>query len=260
MIKKILTFTIFFSLIFSSVFSKENNLNNQFRGCDNATRDASVYNLNAVPIKLIEVDTKNYRKWTVNGIRILTNRYRYVEERYKKRFDGIVSITYENNIHCIFDARIRHSGDEKDHISLLNNSITQSLDIHLKNGNIKGITKFKLLRPKARGVLEDEIFLTEVLRNLNYLAPRTIKVNARVNRITTTMLFQEKAAKEMLEYNNRREGPFFEGDERFFFEKVEKLEDNNISGWSIGVVDLMNQNAKYMLAKLAKIGFQFLIS
>jgi len=249
MIKKILTFTIFFSLIFSSVFSKENNLNNQFRGCDNATRDASVYNLNAVPIKLIEVDTKNYRKWTVNGIRILTNRYRYVEERYKKRFDGIVSITYENNIHCIFDARIRHSGDEKDHISLLNNSITQSLDIHLKNGNIKGITKFKLLRPKARGVLEDEIFLTEVLRNLNYLAPRTIKVNARVNRITTTMLFQEKAAKEMLEYNNRREGPFFEGDERFFFEKVEKLEDNNISGWSIGVVDLMNQNAKYMLAK-----------
>ena len=30
------------------------------------------------------------------------------------------------------------------------------------------------------------------------------------------MLFQEKAAKEMFEFNNRREGPIFEGDERFF--------------------------------------------
>ena len=29
------------------------------------------------------------------------------------------------------------------------------------------------------------------------------------------MLFQEKAAKELLEYNNRREGPILEGDERF---------------------------------------------
>ena len=115
-----------------------------------------------------------------------------------------------------FDARIRHSGDEKDHIALLDNAITQSLDIHLKNGHIRGITKFKLLRPKARGILEDEIFITEILRNINFIAPRTIKVNARVNTLTTTMLFQEKAAKEMLEFNNRREGPIFEGDERFF--------------------------------------------
>jgi hypothetical protein len=249
MVKKILIISVFFSLIFTSLFSKENKLINQYRGCDGKVEETSIYSQDQVPIKLIELDTTNYRKWTVNGIRILTSRYRYVEEKYKRRFDGTILITYENNIRCIFDARIRHSGDEKDHISLLGNSITQSLDIHLKNGNIRGITKFKLLRPKVRGVLEDEIFLTEVLRNLNYIAPRTIKVNARVNRITTTMLFQEKAAKEMLEYNNRREGPFFEGDERFFFKKVEKLEDNHISGWSIGVVDLMNQNAKYMLAK-----------
>ena len=198
---------------------------------------------------MIEVDTKNFRKWTVNGVRLLINRYRYVNEKYKKRFDATVTVTFEDKTKCIFDARIRHSGDEKDHISLMGNSITQSLDVHLKNGNIRGITKFKLLRPKVRGILEDEIFLTEILRNLNYIAPRSIKVSARVNRLKTTMLFQEKAAKEMLEFNNRREGPIFEGDERFFFKKVDKLEDNQISGWSIGVVDLMNQNAKHMLAK-----------
>ena len=39
---------------------------------------------------------------------------------------------------------IRHHGDEKDHISLTGNTIIQSVDVHLDNGNIRGITKFKL--------------------------------------------------------------------------------------------------------------------
>lgn len=247
--KKILFLSIFFLLIFSTINAKENKSNYQFRGCKGEVSEKFIHNQDEIKIKKIEIDTKNYRKWTVNGVRILTNRYRYVNDRYKKRFDSIVSITFENNTKCVYDARIRHSGDEKDHISLLDNSITQSLDVHLKNGNIRGITKFKLLRPKVRNILEDEIFLTEILRNLNYIAPRTIKVLARVNKLETIMLFQEKAAKEMLEFNKRREGPFFEGDERFFFKKVDKLKDNHISGWSIGVVDLMNQNAKHMMAK-----------
>ena len=247
--KKVLTFSIFFTLIFTSIFALENKPKTKVIGCTGELSELFIANQEQISIKLIEIDTKNYRKWTVNGIRILTSRYRYVEDKYKKRFDATVSITYGDNTKCTFNARIRHSGDEKDHISLLGNSITQSLDIHLSNGNIRGITKFKLLRPKVRGILEDEVFLTEILRNLDYIAPRTIKVTARVNRIKSTMLFQEKAAKEMLEFNNRREGPIFEGDERFFFNKVDKLEDNQISGWSIGVVDLMNNNAKHMLAK-----------
>ena len=247
--KKILFITIFFSLFFPHFTLKKIIQIKKLKGCVGKISEKFIHNQDEIPIKLIEVDTKNYRKWTVNGIRILTNRYRYVDERYKKRFDATVSVTFEDNTKCIFNARIRHSGDEKDHISLEGNSITQSLDVHLKNGNIRGITKFKLLRPKVRGILEDEIFLTEILRNLNYIAPRTIKVTGRVNRLKTMMLFQEKAAKEMIEFNNRREGPIFEGDERFFFKKVDKLEDNHISGWSIGVVDLMNQNAKHMLAK-----------
>ena len=53
----------------------------------------------------------------------------------------------------------------------------------------------------------------------------------------------------MLEFNNRREGPIFEGDERFFFKRVEKIQDNQLSNWSLGIVELMNQNANHMLAK-----------
>ena len=247
--KKSLILTIFFSLFFNFINAKEDILDKKFRGCIGKVSDNFIYNSKEILIDSIEVDTKDYRKWTVNGVKILTSRYRFVEERFKRRFSAKVLVNYKDGTKCIFDARIRHSGDEKDHISLLGNSITQSLDIHLQNGNIRGITKFKLLRPKVRGVLEDEIFLTQILRNLNYLAPRTLKIDARVNNLTTTMLFQEKAAKEMLEFNNRREGPIFEGDERFFFKRVEKIKDNQLSNWSLGIVDLMNQNANHMLAK-----------
>ena len=55
------------------------------------------------------------------------------------------------------------------------------------------------------------------------------------------MLFQRKAAKEMLENNKRREGPILEADERFFYKAVSQIEDNNLSGWDVGVVPLMNK-------------------
>ena len=97
--------------------------------------------------------------------------------------------------------------------------------------------------------MEDEILITEILRNLNYIAPRTIQVQTRVNEVTTEMIFQEKAAKEMLEFNKRREAPILEADERFFFKTVSKIEDNHLSGWSAGVVPLMNKSSKYMLTK-----------
>ena len=48
----------------------------------------------------------------------------------------------------------------------------------MDNGHIKGITRFKLYLPGTRGNETDEILQTEILRNLDYLAPRTIKVLA----------------------------------------------------------------------------------
>ena len=70
------------------------------------------------------------------------------------------------------------------------------MDVHLDEGNIRGITKFKLLRPNTRGVLEDVIIQNQILQQLGYLAPRSIKVDARINKINNA--FQEKASKELL--------------------------------------------------------------
>ena len=108
----------------------------------------------------------------------------------------------------------------------------------LINGNIRGITRFKLFKPDVRGNLTDVIILTQILRELNYLAPRSIKVQARVNQTESVMLFQEKASKELIEFNNRRGGPILEGDQKFFFKVVEDIPDNQLSNWSVGLPQL----------------------
>ena len=245
----ILIYFSFFLFFPQITLSNINKPLQNFSGCVNEVSEVIPKKFDSLKIDKIEIDVHNYRNWIVNSVRILTSRSRYVSENFKQRYDATVLVKYSDGTKCMYSARIRHHGDEKDHIDLLGNTIIQSIDVHLEVGNIKGITRFKLLRPNTRGRLADEIFLTELLRNLNYLAPRTAKVDARINKANSTMIFQEKAAKELLEYNNRREGPILEGDERFFFKAVEKLPSNQKSNWEIGVVPIMNNSIKHLLAK-----------
>ena len=248
--KKILFFLIIF-IIFNNKSFSNSDITSEFINpfCENKISQDHIKTIDELKIKKIEIDTNNYRRWTVNGIRIITNGFRFTPEKYKRRFDAKVSVTYQNDIQCIFKGRVRHSGDAKDHIILHNNSILQSLDIHLDNGHIRGITKFKLYLPGVRGVESDEILQTEILRSLGYLAPRTIKLNVRINQAHSNMMFQEKSAKELLEFHNRREGPIFESDQRFFFKLVENIPDNQLSNWSVGTPKLRSKSIKAMLAK-----------
>ncbi len=248
--KVFIFFLIFFSsLIINQNLFSQNKDTNDFNGCVNDLSKNYFLNYDSIPIKKIEIDTHNYRNWVTNNIKIITSNTRFIPNNLKRRFDATIKVTYSDNSYCKFSGRIRHHGDAKDHISLKGNSILQSLDINLDNGNIKGITKFKLFKPDVRGVLEDVVIQTQLLRDLGYLAPRSKKVLARVNETESVMLFQEKAAKELLEFNNRREGPIFEGDQKYFFKLVQDIPDNNLSNWSVGTPQLRNKSMKVMLAK-----------
>ena len=158
--KKYFLLIFFFIFLTNKAWTNQNKQLSETKGCSFNINKDYAQNIDNLKIELIEVDIHDFRKWTVNGVRILTNRYRYVPEKFKRRFDSTISVTYEDGSKCLFDGRVRHSGDEKDHIGQLENSLVQSLDVHLLNGNIKGITKFKLLRPKTRGNLEYEILIT----------------------------------------------------------------------------------------------------
>tara|TARA_B100000963_G_scaffold319802_1_gene301945 strand:+ start:7972 stop:10977 length:3006 start_codon:yes stop_codon:yes gene_type:complete len=248
--KKVLFFFfIFFNLlsINNNLYSK-NKISKDFLGCsNNLTKE--FFNYENIAIKKIEIDINNYRNWVTNNIKIITSNTRFIENKYKKKYKGTIKVIYETGDFCIFPGRIRHSGDAKDHIALKGNSIIQSLDVSLDAGSIKGITKFKLFKPDVRGVLNDVVLQTELLRELGYLAPRSAKIMARVNETESVMLFQEKAAKELLEFNNRREGPILEGDQKYFFKLVQDIPDNELSNWSVGTPFLRNKSMKVMLTK-----------
>ena len=137
----------------------------------------------------------------------------------------------------------------KDHveIDLTNNKITQSIDVKLNEGNILGITNFKLLLPKTRG--DDEIFVSELLKSFGYLAPRTYLTNVKLNDQDLKMIFQEKNRKELLELNKRRETVLLEGDERFIFLKSQNIPLDNKSNHAAGLVPLLKDGFRIMLAK-----------
>ena len=192
---------------------------------------------------------ENNRDWLVNSLKIGIGNFRFIPDSYKRNFKGEIIVHYKNKSKCLHKARIRFSGDMKDHveIDLTNNKITQSIDVKLNEGNILGITNFKLLLPQTRGY--EEIFVSDLLNSFGYLAPRTYLTNVKLNDQDLKMIFQEKNRKELLELNKRRETVLLEGDERFIFLKSQNIPLDNKSNHAAGLVPLLKDGFRIMLAK-----------
>ena len=238
-------FNIFGILVIIFLLQIKNTYANQDNGCD----EINFLKGNEYSIKEFKVEIDKNKQWTKNGIRILIDNSRIISEKYKKRFNGSVIITLENGQICKFKSRIRQNGDLKDHISMYENSIKQSLDVHLKEKNIQGITKFKLFLDGTRGNSDDEIILTEILREFNFISPRTFNVKAIVNGVESRMLFQEKTEKEMLEYNNRVESAIFEGNEKLLVKSLEKFANNNLSNDQVGMLGDIEKSVRVLLGR-----------
>ena len=93
-------FIFFFILIFNQSFAAQNKSISDLKGCAFKITNSYVKDIDNLRIKLIEIDVHDYRKWTVNGVRILTNRYRYVPDKYKRRFNSTVTVTYQDESKC----------------------------------------------------------------------------------------------------------------------------------------------------------------
>jgi len=143
------------------------------------------------------------------------NKSNSIEKKFKENFAANIKINFLNDFSCTFKSRIRISGDWKDHLDSA--SLTSSMDIKLTDGNIEGITSFKLFLPNTRN-FENEIIGTSILGELNILAPRTRYVNVNIETFgNKSFIFQEKIKKEFLEFNNISESAIIESDERFIW-------------------------------------------
>jgi len=218
----------FYSILFiifslNSVSANQNTIEN----CDKFShRDKDL------KIKKINIEIKNYRKWQVNNIKILTDNSHVISDKFKKKFKAKLLITFENNISCEYQAKVRTHGDLKDHIYYKDGKVFQSLDVQLSDGQINNITKFKLFLKGTKGKEEDEIFMTEILRDFDFISPRTNLVKVEMNGEELEMLFQEKITKELLEFHKRREGPIFEGEEKYMMNNASKIKNNPNVNWS----------------------------
>jgi len=171
-------------------------------------------------INYIQIEFENQQDWYENLYEAIISDSLNIQDEYKKRFNAKVIVNFkEIESNCVFDSRIRISGDWKDHLDEVKS--LASMDVSLSNGNILGITKFKLFLKNTRGYAngKNEVFVTTFLDSIGYLAPRTglleINVNGKSN---DTFIFQEKRVKEFIEFQKFRESAIIETNEEFFWD------------------------------------------
>ena len=214
----LLSFIIFLSLFTSN--RSENELQEAIEpycGGLNYEQYLEVSKRNINKINVLIPKSKNYYENLSNASRTGN----FINQKFKKQINGFVEFNM-NGVECRFRARIRISGDWKGHLDM--NNFISSLDIRLLEGNINGITKFKLFLPRERNY-ENEIFVTSFLKEVGYIVPKTFFVNVNFNNFYDgKFIFQEKLAKELIERNNYREGLIFETDETFIWNNNGKNE------------------------------------
>ena len=145
--KKIIFFLIFFNFFLSNSISLSTELsllNFKKNLCNNTKFNEDLSNINN-----IEINFKNHRKWSKNGLNILSQKKinSFITDKSKKRYTANLTIFYNDGKICSYKSKIRQSGDHFDHIKFEDGKIIQSLDVHLSEGNILGVTKFKLFIP-----------------------------------------------------------------------------------------------------------------
>ena len=183
-------------------------------------------------VQTIDVEIGNLRKFYSNIISIIASGDRVIKPEYKEKFISRIKVEYKNGILCDYEAEVRLSGDWSDHIYV--KKVIGSLDVKLLDGNIDGITKFKLFLPRTRNH-ENEIFVSTMMEQLGFLSPRTSFVNIRIDnyqgdKITINdFIFQEKFSKEMIEFNKFREGPLIETDESYRWDNIIENDFNEVN-------------------------------
>ena len=181
-------------------------------GCNFNTAEhlESLWTPNA--INEIKIEIPKSAKWNRNFAETLTSKSENIPPELKKSFKAKVYVLYDFGV-CEMSASVKQNGDWKDHIDFTEGGLPlRSLNVKVDNGNVLNAVKFKLLLPETRNNL-NEVLGSVILRELGFIAPETFQVNVNVNGVSSMMLFQEDAQKELLERNYRREGPIFEGDE-----------------------------------------------
>ena len=207
-------------------------------------------------INQIKIEIPKSRQWQVNIIKAYINRG-VITGKFKKRFNAFVYYENKNGV-CKQRAKIRISGDNKDHIKSINGNPVASLDVSMKDGSINGVRKFKLFLPNSRNG-DNEIFVANLFSELGLLSPRTRTMKVKVNKHSLNMIFQEKLAKEMIENNNLRESVLIKTNDSLMLKLRQKSSAEDLTSFNSFVYpSIINQKWLSKGETNLQIGFKAL--
>ena len=223
--KKLLPiFFVFFVLIlFLNNIKDQSVSKNYIKNCDELNFENHNYNISKnfseleMNLKIIEE-----RKWKKIILKTHISAHENKSHNYDAEYTkATIQVKNKYGFNCILKAEIKPHGDLTDHYRALRPGYDEmykipSIKVKLTEGNIFGIVEFRLLVPNTRRE-GNEIFVTTLMQELGFYAPRTTYVNLNYDMKNYKFLFQEKLNKEFLENNSLQEGIFFAGDERFSF-------------------------------------------
>lgn len=173
----------------------------------------------------ISLSRSKSKKWRVNLFKAFVHRSANIAPEYKKKFKAKINWIDENK-KCSDTAKIRITGDWKDHIAQNSSgNFYSSLAVNLKDENINNVVKFKLLLPETRNA-DNEILSTIIFREFDFIAPETRFINVKMEDSEDLYLYQEVPAKEMIEAFLQRESIMVEGDDRRIWDMV-PFQDSN---------------------------------
>ena len=114
-----------------------------------------------------------------------------IDKSVKRYFSGKLIAEYKNGQECSFKADIKIHGGHSDHLS--NSELISSMRVRLKEGNIFKRRYFTLFLPKSRNN-KNEIFISALLKKLDFLSPLTFKTKVKVNlnEQYSDFIFQER--------------------------------------------------------------------
>ena len=188
--------------------------------CESFNKDY-FQNQNYQYITNLEIEITESQSWNQNLFEAFVYEGKIIKEKFKRNFKSKLKFNFSDESYCKFDARIRINGDWKDHLKIKNGTIFSSLDVRLTEGNIFGITEFKLFIPETRKS-DNEIFTASLFSELGFLSPRTFYIDSQLNKtFNQKYIFQEKFRKEMVEFNGYREGPLIQVNDKTRWEENE---------------------------------------
>ena len=182
----------------------------------------------------IELNKKNLGIYANHIYQIQDDKNLNIHPRNKKYFSGNISFK-KNNKFEKFKIRLRIVGDWKDHTNV--NTLISSLQIRIQNGNIGGITKFRLYLPETRKK-NNEILWSVIHEKFGFptLYRKMVKIN--INNNIYNAIFEEVPSKEFLERWSIRESPIIEYDERqIWLDRYNNKENKNTENFERYKID-----------------------